>query len=271
MFRHSLIPVRKIFILLLLLALPALACNPLSGAEDEVAENASALVEGIVDAVEEQTDAAQEDNPDEPESTVDEEASSESGSGDSTSPSGSESPEDITGALRSTLTVDAMRMHVSSEDLNSGVLTEVTLAFVRPDKYHMSSEGVELIVIGDTTYLGTPDGEWIETPASMSSTVEETLLAFVSDEAIDERLNDFSSDWSRVNALGIEKINGVEVRGYEYQEAATDQFSSLVRMWIGVDDGLLYRQEIEGNIAGIHSRTLMDFEYGDDVVIEPPY
>ena len=285
MTRKSLIPVRKIFILLLLLALPALACNPLSGAEEEVAENAAALVEGIADAVEEQSNAAQEDEPvasdssqDKPavdEATeagqADETASSASGSGESSSSAGAESPDAITGALRSSLTVDSMRMQITSEDLNSGITTDVTLAFVRPDRYQMSSEGIELIVIGDTTYLGTPDGEWVETPANMSSTIEEALLAFVSDAAIEERLAGVSSDWSRVNSLGTKKINGVEVRGYEYEESATDQFSSLVRMWIGVDDGLLYRQEIEGNIAGIQSRTLMDFEYGDDVAIEPPY
>ncbi|MGB3713210.1 MAG: hypothetical protein WA996_02155 [Candidatus Promineifilaceae bacterium] len=285
MTRKSMIPIRKIFILLLLLALPALACNPLSGAKEEVAENASSLVEGIVEAVEEQSDAAQEDESVALDSTLDnstvdgatdagqgdDPASSESGSGDSSSSADGESPEAITGALHSSLTVDSMRMRITSEDLSSGLTTEVTMAFVRPDRYQMSSEGVEIIVIGDTTYLGTPDGEWVETPANMSSTVEEALLAFVSDEAVEERLDSFSSDWSRVNSLGTEKINGVEVRGYEYEENSTDQFSSLVRMWIGIDDGLLYRQEIEGNIAGLQSRTMMDFEYGDDVVIEPPY
>jgi hypothetical protein len=277
MTRKSLIPVRKMFILLLLMALPALACNPLSGAEEEVAENASSLVEGIVEAVEEQSDAAQEDAPVASDASLDSPAvdeATDAGQAEEAASSGSdsgESPDAITGALRSSLTVDSMRMRIASEDLDSGLTTDVTLAFVRPDRYQMSSEGVEIIVIGDTTYLGTPDGEWVETPANMSSTVEEALLAFVSDDAIEERLDDFSSDWSRVNSLGTEKINGVEVRGYEYEENSTDQFSSLVRMWIGVDDGLLYRQEIETDVAGIHTRTLMDFEYGVDVTIEAPY
>jgi hypothetical protein len=285
MTRKSLITVRKLFILLLLMALPALACNPLSGAKEEVAENAATFVEGIVEAVEEQSDAAQEDESVASDSSLDssnvdevtaagqedESTSSGSDSGESSPSAVGESPEAITGALRSSLTVDSMRMRIASEDLNSGLITDVTLAFVRPDRYQMSSEGVEIIVIGDTTYLGTPDGEWVETPANMTSTVEEALFAFVSNEAIEDRLEDFSSDWSRVNSLGTEKINGVEVRGYEIKDNITDQFSSLVRMWIGVNDGLLYRQEIESEVAGIHSRTVMDFEYGDDVTIEAPY
>jgi len=264
----SLFSIRKIGIIFMLLALPALACNPLSGADEETAENASELVSKLVDAVEEQ---AQEIDGVE---TLSEEStsSSEETSGSASSGSGSGEPaSDIVEAFRSSLTVDAMRIIITTEDSQSDTTTSMSLAFVRPDRYEMISDGAEIIVVDGTSYYRTPDSEWSESPADMVSTVEQTLQAFVSEEAIEARMQDPSNDWDNLKSLGTDKINGNEVRGYEYEsEIPGTDIYSIFRMWVGTEDNLLYRQEIEGNLEGFESYTIMEFEYGEDVIIEPP-
>jgi hypothetical protein len=261
-----------------------MACNPLSGADDEAEEIAATVAESIANAGQEAVDALEESKSAEsdsevaesiaPEESTSEEAvqstSAEQDSEEPASSEGDKSPEAIADALRASLTIDAMRIRIISEDLTNDTTTEVTLAFIQPDRYQLSSEGTEIIVIGDTTYLGTPDGQWTETPVDMTDMVEQTLASFVSQDAIDERLANVDDNWSNVRTIGREEVNGVETIGYEYNETAVAQFSGLVRMWIGVDDGLLYRQEIESKVGDLQTRTLMEFEYGDDVTIEPP-
>jgi hypothetical protein len=261
----SIIPTRKTLVILILFALPVLACNPLSGADEEAEEIAAAVAEGIATAGQEAFDALDEED-----SAETGEQSSEEQSSEEQSSTGDESPEAVAEALRTSLTVDAMRIHITSEDLTNGVISEISIAFIQPDRYQMTSEGTEIIVIGDTSYLGTGDGEWTESPVAMTDLVEQTLASFFSPEAMDVLLETVDEDWSKLRSLGREEINGVETQGYEYEENSVAQFSSLLRMWIGVKDGLLYRQEIESDLGGLQNRTLMDFSYGDDVTIEPP-
>ncbi len=256
----SIIATRKTLALLILFALPVLACNPLSGADDEAEEIAAAVAEGIATAGQEAFDALDEEDSAETEEQSSEEQTS----------TGDKSPEAVAEALRTSLSVDAMSIHITSEDLTNGVISEVSIAFIQPDRYQMSSEGTEIIVIGDTSYLGTGDGEWTESPVAMTDLVEQTLTSFFSPEAMDVLLETVDEDWSKLRSLGREEINGVETQGYEYKDNSIAQFSSLIRMWIGVKDGLLYRQEIESDLGGLQNRTLMDFSYGDDVTIEPP-
>ena len=268
MISGSLFSIRKIGFILLLMALPAIACNPLSGAGEETAENASELVSKLVDAVEEQ---AQEI--DEVETLSEESISgSEETSGSSSAGSGSgESANDIAEAFESSLAVDAMRIIITTEDSQSDTVTHMSLAFVHPDRYEMISDDAEIIVVDGTSYYRAPNSDWSVSQVDMISTVEQTLQAFVSKEAIEARMDDPSNDWDKVKSLGTDTINGNEVRGYEYESKipGTDTYS-IFRMWIGTDDNLLYRQEVEGNISGFESHTIMEFEYGDDVSIDPP-
>jgi hypothetical protein len=252
----------------MLLALPAIACNPLSRADEETAENASALASNLVDAVKEQTQEIEGVETLSEDSVSD----SEEASGSSSSGSGSsESANEIAEAFRSSLTVDAMRIIIINKDGRTDTTTSMSLAFVRPGRYEMISDDAEIVVVDGTSYYRTSTSEWSESPADMVSTVEQTLQAFVSEEAIEARMQDPSNDWDNLKSLGTDTINGNEVRGYEYEsEIPGTDIYSIIRMWVGTDDNLLYRQEIEGNLDGFESITIMEFEYGDDVTIEPP-
>lgn len=284
----------RLFLLLSLLLLPVLACSTLTGDGGE-GETAIELIEpvqstsddlqeedGKSDALEVEVPAASNgedgeqpaDSQQEVAEPTESEAAVESeGEGVVSAEPDKDSgdiQEQIVGALRSATEVDSMRLHIITEELTSGLVTEVTLSFIRPDRYQMSSEGVELIIIGDTTYMSTGDGQWLTLEGTeMLNTVESTLDAFAGADIIEERQS--SIDQSEINFEGKETINGIDTLVYSFNEGFDEaEFAGSVRMWIGEDDGLLYRQEVESSITGVESRILMEFEYGADVTIEPP-
>lgn len=256
----------RTFLFLLLLALPALACTTLLGGADDGDPVGSVVESQQESPPEEQAALGDSDEAITGEADPAAAAESSAGSGEASA----HSRETIVSALRTGLEIDRMRMHITSEDVGSGVVTDVMLAIVRPDRYHLVSEGLELIVIDDTTYLKGPDGEWTTVPGTeMISTVEGTLAAFAGEAAIQERLDTLSD--SNVAIEGTETINGVETRVYTINEGPEESSTfGRVKMWIGVEDGLLYRQEVETELGGLGSQTTMEFEYGDDVTIEPP-
>ena len=256
------------FLLLLLLAIPALACTTLLGGSDD-GQTAGSVVAPQQDAssVEQDPSTATGTQGEGDDSAADDPASEPAaGSGEAAR----SSRETIVEALRTGLEIDRMRMHIVSEELSSRQVTEITLAFVRPDRYHLISEGLELIVIEDTTYLKGPDGKWTSRPGTeMIGTVEGTLSAFAGEAAIQERLDTLSE--SDVSVEGRETINGIETEIYSFNEGGDgSSIFGQVRMWIGVEDGLLYRQEVESELSGVGTRATMEFDYGDAVVVEPP-
>jgi outer membrane lipoprotein-sorting protein len=249
--------------LLFLLALPALACGPLSGSSEE-GESAAEVAASIQEALGSEGESSPDSS--EVKSGEAEEVSQDSENKDVPK----NDQEAVSGALRSGLEVNAMRLLVTTEDLASGQITDLTLAFVRPDRYQLITEGMEIIVIDDTTYLRDANGDWSTIPGTeMTSTVEDSLTAYAGEEIVEDRLDTLSG--GNVNFEGTETINGINTKVYSFDEGLEEAgFSGHVKMWIGEEDGLLYRQEVLSQIGEIGSHTTMNFEYGPDVKIEPP-
>jgi hypothetical protein len=174
-------------------------------------------------------------------------------------------------AQRSGLNVDALRLTMVNEDLGSGVTTSSIFEFVRPDRFHMASEGFEIIIIEDTTYIKDESGNWLESPVPMSDVLEGTINAFTSEEAVDELMQDLEVTIDNVQSLGQETVNGKETDVYEYTNSSRFDDSIVYnKIWVGADDGRLYQQQIETESAGVSGRTTITYEYGSDVVIEAP-
>lgn len=273
-----------LILLIILLALPALACTTLTGDGDQDEPAVETTGSEPAEAVEPEQEKASESQ-EQPATTdtdsgeqaavVDDDAGEQQTAGDSdgdaaAEKTGGDAKENIISALRSGLDVDSMRLHIITEDLSSGLVTEVTLAFVRPDRYQMTSDGAEFIIIEDTTYMNSGGGDWLTIEGTdMTSTVESTLEAFAGANVIEDRQNSLSQ--RDVNYEGKETINGVDTLVYSFDEGLEGTaISGGIRMWIGEDDGLLYRQEVESKIGDAESRMIMNFEYGAAVTIEPP-
>jgi len=266
----------RLILLIFLLALPALACSTLTGDNDEsgpAAETGSSDQTAAADS-DDQPAAPDADDSGEPGAAVNQDSSQDSGNadeaGDGPEKTGGDPRESIVSALRSGLEVDAMRLHIVTEDMGSGLVSDVILAFVRPDRYQMKSDDIEFIVVDNATYLKGPDGNWTTLPGTeMTNTVEATLDAFAGLNVIESRQDTLSKN--DVNFEGKETINGVDTLVYSFEDEVPGiEFIGLIKMWIGEDDGLLYRQEVSSWIGNQESRITMEFEYGAAVTIEPP-
>ena len=266
----------RLILLIFLLALPALACSTLTGDNDEsdpAADTNSSGQPAVADP-DDQSASSDADDSGGSDAAGDRESAQDSDDAGKASggpeKSGSDAQESIISALRSGLDVDAMRLHIVTEDTASGLVSDVVLAFIRPDRYQMISDDIEFIVVDDTTYLKGPDGNWTTLPGTeMTSTVQATLDAFAGAAVIESRQDTLSQ--RDVNFEGKETINGVDTLVYSFDEGLPGAgISGLIKMWIGEDDGLLYRQEVSSWIGNQESRIMMEFEYGAAVTIEPP-
>lgn len=265
-----------LFLFFILAALPALACTTFLGSgEDEVD---SVAVEPTI-VVEAEATVPAEVPTEEPavateaptiapteEPTPVQEEDAEAGG-----ESGFSSLESIFRAQRSGLEVDALRMTMINEDLGSGETVSSTFEFIKPDRFHMASEGFEIIIIEDTTYIKDESGTWVESPIAMGDMFEGTIDAFTNEEAVEELLQDLEVTIDNVQSLGQETVNGKTTDVYEYTAASSfDESIVNNKIWVGTDDGLLYQQQIETESEGVRGRVTITYEYGSDVVIEAP-
>jgi len=196
--------------------------------------------------------------------------SSASSSGDQSGngPTG-DTRETVVGALSSSMEEDAMRITLSN---NVAGLENVTvLEFVRPDRYHLIGQGVEFIIIGDSTYIKGDGSDWIQSPAAMGDSVQPLVDQMLSEAAISQDIDELVGSIDDVQFLGSETLNGVDTLMYEYTQITPDgTVNQTSRIWIGASDGRLYRQEVSGVFGGQSIDSSIQYEYGSDIVIEPP-
>lgn len=265
-----------LILFIILAALPALACTTFLGSgEDEVDsvaveptivadEEATAPIEEPVVATETQTEEPTSAPTEEPTPVQEEESE---GGGES----GLGPLDSIFQAQRSGLDVDALRMTMINENLDTGETSSSIFELVKPDRFHMASEGFEFIIIGEKTYIKDDSGTWLESPVPMGNVLEGTIDAFTSEGKVEELLQDLAVSIDNVQSLGQETVNGKNTDVYEYTSTSIFDDSIVYnKVWIGTDDGRLYQQQIETESQGIRSRTTFTYEYGSDVVIEAP-
>jgi hypothetical protein len=258
----------------LLAALPVLACSTIMGSDEdgasEVVVEATVVAEAEpVEAPTQELEAPPTEAPETPPTEeltaipAEETGDDEDFEGDSLA--------DIFGAQRSGLQVDALQIHMISENSTTNETSETIIEFVKPDRFHMASAGFELIVIGETTYIKDESGVWIESPIAMGDMFGETIASFTDEESVSQLIDDLQGSITDLQYLGEETVNGNKTKVYEY--SADDPFvGSTIRttVWIGVDDGLMYRQVIEGETPQAQTILTTEYEYGEDVSIEAP-
>jgi len=147
---------------------------------------------------------------------------------------------------------------------------EITGEIVPPDRMHVfnsiGGKVIETIYIGDTSWTKTGD-TWQESKVGVGQ-----ILSQFSDAFVDEMAGTVSD----VKLVGPELLNGVPTLVYTYisdlNKATTMKMDSksVVKAWIRVADGLLVRQEIEGETMGTKSKTVQEVEYDPAIKIEPP-
>lgn len=195
------------------------------------------------------------------------------GSG-ATAISASDQPLDVmTKAMRAQLDAKSFRARVTSSAAN-GPANKMVIEYVAPDRYRMVSEGQsggenkvpgqEFIIVGKTTYIKGPNGQWAKAPFDMG----EMVKAFRDPKVLDEL-----AKTADVKYVGAETLDGVPMLIYEYTQNNPMglNLKSQAKTWLSVADGLPRKTETEGVFNGVKTKTLMTLsDYNSDIKIESP-
>lgn len=290
-----------------MLALPALACGPFFGdaaeevevAVEEAAEDAAAAVEEAAEEIagavatsvatvepttvpeeaatsEEESAPADQESGAEPANEESADTSEDSAPELSDAASSSELSDDeaistIAEAYRSGLAVDSVRIAMTNTVLDSDQTDTIIIEFIRPDRFHMVSNDLEIVIIEETTYIKGEDGVWLESPFGMNEMVEPFLDSFLDESTVDDIVTEMENDTGAYQYLGEESLNGTQTRVFEFvTPSLISDAPDRVTVWIGSEDGRIYRQEVESDAPEGRILVILEYAYDSDVVIEPP-
>lgn len=174
-----------------------------------------------------------------------------------------ENPMDsLTKAMRAQF--DAKSYRVRMESSYSERNTTRVIEFAAPDRYHITSDMDETIIIGPTTYRRVNNGPWQKFPVDVGSMVN----AFRDPKMIDEVRKS-----TEVKFLGPDALDGTPTLVYQYtmKDALGTGMTSTSKTWLGAADSLPRRSEVEGEINNQKTRSVITYsDYNADIKIEPP-
>jgi hypothetical protein len=153
--------------------------------------------------------------------------------------------------------------HVSSTSTtDSGTTTVITGEVALPDHMHIkTSNGTEMLVVGDKSYRKV-NGSW--QPFSID-------IGGILNGMLGGSMGDPSKTVSNVQYLGQDNLNGVSTQVYSFTSSVDlsgETVTSQVKMWVA--NGLPVRQEINGEFAGVKSKTVQVISYDPSIKIEAP-
>jgi len=145
--------------------------------------------------------------------------------------------------------------------------SERTAEVILPDRFHITTRSgqtqQEFIIIATKTYRKVGD-RWTEIPIDMGSLVGE-FVSGLSEEA--------EKGISDVKLVGPDVVNGTPTLVYTYNvkvKLNDTELNSAVKMWVSVANGLPLKQEVDGEFAGVKSKTVQVIEYDSSIKIEAP-
>lgn len=144
-----------------------------------------------------------------------------------------------------------------------GQKMEMRYEFVKPDKFHMVSDFVEVIGIGKDVYMKVGE-TWTKIPGGGA----ETALAGISGaEAAAEGLTLTEEAILGVQPGGTEDVEGVPCQKYVYTAKLGDNPPVEFTIWIGLKDSLPHKivTQVEGTTT-----TQILYDFNADITIEPP-
>ncbi len=136
----------------------------------------------------------------------------------------------------------AHRTHSTVTLTDSGQSQESTVEYAPPDRYHVLIGSDELAVIGQVVFLKVGE-RW------------ETTTQLTADQVINpDQLDYLEATIQDYQLAGNETLDGKMMKVYTYQSGYLNQTLWLVnrtRLWVGEADGLPYKINTTGDIAGV--------------------
>jgi hypothetical protein len=139
-----------------------------------------------------------------------------------------------------------------------------TVEYVAPDRFRMTGEADETIIIGSNAWVRQNNGAWQKLPIDASQ-----MIASVRDPKMIDQIRKSAE----VKLIGPDTLDGKPMMVYQYtlRNAMGTDMTSRAKAWISVADSLPRRMETETEIKGKTSKaTITYFDYNADIKIDPP-
>lgn len=185
-------------------------------------------------------------------------------------------PSFLTGAPNEVL-LAAMRRQLKSGPYRTKTVvtadkstSEIVGEIVPPDKMRMTLDAggtmIEQIYIGDKGWIKN-GGKWTASPGSVAAVLRQFSEEYVADMA---------NTISDVKLAGADVVDGAPTMAFTYNmdmnksTTMKADVKSSVKVWIRVSDGLVVKQEIDGQAMGVKSHSVQTVQYDPTIKIEPP-
>lgn len=165
-------------------------------------------------------------------------------------------------SMRAQLASKSFRARISSS--SQTIPGETVVEFVAPDRLHLTNPISELIAVGSETYTRQGNGPWQKAPISAN----EMAAKFRDPKLIDELDKNYN-----VTLVGPDTLDGVPMMVYEYmpKNPSPQTPAGKTKVWIGADDSLPRKIEVESEVGGQKSTTtIMYSDYNSDIKINLP-
>jgi hypothetical protein len=139
-----------------------------------------------------------------------------------------------------------------------------TVEFAAPDRFHMTGDNNEVIIVGPATYMKGRNGAWQKVPMDVNAMIQ----SFRDPQVIDEVRKSTNAKF-----IGPDTLDGSPMLVYQYttSNAFGTNSTSTTKSWISASDGLPRRLEIDGEINSAKARAVNTYyDYNAEIKIEPP-
>lgn len=159
--------------------------------------------------------------------------------------------------------------------IGGGQPTTSISEFVAPDRTHNIGDGQESIVIGKVMYVKKDGGEWQNLGTQMSD-MQEKMKEQVQKMSATEKADATKGLTADYKSLGDEMLDGIPTAVYEMHSEfdtkvqGVGSIVTITKFWIGKSDGLLHKEESNGEEAGMKVKTTRIYEYDSNITIEAP-
>jgi hypothetical protein len=146
--------------------------------------------------------------------------------------------EDISAALLALSDQQSFRVEQTITSPDGDMVSQIEI--LPPDRFHMLSQDLEMIVIEQNAYVKVDEG-WMSYPGSADA-----ILGFFIFLKNEEDAEVFRGAISNASYLGEENLDGEATRVYQYEVMDPEESASgKVKIWVASSDGLPRRQEVD--------------------------
>jgi hypothetical protein len=180
--------------------------------------------------------------------------------------------DDISSAYRARSSADALRVVTVIENLTTQDRQISLISFIRPNSFRIVKEDLEIVIAGGQTYSKEKSANWFVSPREDTSKLGQVFDPYLENEVIESEIRSLRLNATDLIYEGRESFDGKDMHILTFSITRSNAGSERqVEVWLGSEDGLLYRQVEEYSINGEQLRKLSSYRYGTDVTIEPPF